>query len=167
MDLRRLLSDRIDEFLDLWPDSAPARVLEIACGDGDGSEVLGERLAARPGGEGARLWCTDLKPERVAVCRRRLAELASPRLAFLPASLYRLPVPAGTFHAVAAFNIFHAVDRRRFAAEMHRVLAPGGRVLTYDRVPSLVAVPRFSLIFDRLQLETLASASRAGGGEPS
>jgi SAM-dependent methyltransferase len=85
------------------------RVLDLACGDGP-------LLARVPGAVGI-----DLSAGEVAAARKRGCEAVEGRA-------QALPFPDGSFDTVAchlAFMLFDEIER--VVAELHRVLAPGGR----------------------------------------
>jgi SAM-dependent methyltransferase len=108
------------------PRLATARVLEIGCGDGD---VLADlvSLGARPD----RVLGVDLLEDEIAGARAR-----HPELRFAVANGEALDAPDGTFDVVALFTVFTSIldddMSARVAAEVDRVLVPGGAVLWYD-----------------------------------
>jgi ubiquinone/menaquinone biosynthesis C-methylase UbiE len=102
-------------------------VLDLGCGEG---QVLLDLL--RWGADAEHLHGCDLLPERLAAARRRLPAATALALANGGA----LPYPATRFHLVLQFTVFTSVRdetlRQQIAAEMWRVLRPGGAVLWYD-----------------------------------
>jgi SAM-dependent methyltransferase len=108
------------------PRLATARVLEIGCGDG---EVLAELVAlgARPD----RILGVDLLADEIARARAR-----HPEIRFAVANGEALDGPDGAFDLVVLFTVFTSIldddMSARVAAEVDRVLAPGGAVLWYD-----------------------------------
>jgi SAM-dependent methyltransferase len=91
------------------------RVLDAACGNGYGSEVL---LAA-----GARVVAADIAIEALAEGR----SLGRDRIGLTCASLLALPFPAETFDVVVSLEtIEHVDDDRAYVAEVRRVLRPAG-----------------------------------------
>lgn len=105
---------------------AGRRVLEVGCGDGG---VLREFLAY--GATPARLHGVDLLGWRLA--------RGQPGLVGVPlthADGRRLPFPVAHFDLVMQFTMFTSVldpvVKRTLAAEMRRVLRPGGLILWYD-----------------------------------
>jgi len=102
------------------------RILDVGCGTG---ATLRQYLEydASPG----RLWGIDLMPSFAA-----RAHSASPSLQVLCGSACRLPFSDASFDIVSQFMLFTSVldnhIRRQIAQEVHRVLAPGGRILWYD-----------------------------------
>jgi SAM-dependent methyltransferase len=107
--------------------AATGPVLDVGCGLG--SEV--SYLA----GTGWRAVGIDLS--WAAVSRARLLHVAkSDGCMFACADLLRLPFGAGSFALAVDRGCFHYLPRERwreYAAEVHRVLRPGGRLLL--RVP--------------------------------
>lgn len=105
---------------------AGRRTLEVGCGSGNWLEML-ERFGARRGD----LAGIDLGAERIA---RAAARFPGADLRAGDAS--RLPWESGRFDLVLQGTVFSSIldpaMRRAVAAEMLRVLAPGGAVVWYD-----------------------------------
>jgi SAM-dependent methyltransferase len=121
-----------------------SRLLEVGCGTG--------RLAALALRRGAEVTATDAVAEMVAA-----AAAALPGARVEQAALPGLPYPDGRFDAaVGAFVINHVPDPPAAAADLHRVLAPGGR-LALSCWDTLAANRAQGLVFD---------AVRAVGGPP-
>jgi SAM-dependent methyltransferase len=74
---------------------------------------------------GATVTAFDLSPGYVAETRRRAAANGV-RVRGVVADGEHLPFPAGSFDAVWGNAILHHLDLDRAAAELRRVLAPGG-----------------------------------------
>ncbi len=117
----------------LGAEGRPLRVLEIGCGTGT--------LALRLAREGHRVTAVDISEEAVGFARRLAAGLAA--VTFEVAGADRLPYADASFEAVVAAKVLDHLDRaglERAAAEIRRVLAPGGAFLaTFD--PPLQEVP--------------------------
>jgi SAM-dependent methyltransferase len=101
-------------------------ILEVGCGSAASlARFVG--LGAAP----ARLHGIDLVPERVAAGR-----LLLPQADLREGSAHQLPYPDGQFDLVANLTLFSSVLDPRLqesiAAEMLRVLRPGGVILWYD-----------------------------------
>lgn len=133
----------IDPLLDAAAVRDGTRLLDVACGTGE--------LAGRAAERGAGPTGVDLSEGMVALARERW-----PGLDFAQADAERLPYADGAFGAVtAAFVLNHVPSPPRAAAELARVLAPGGRaaVTVWDS-PAHV---RF--------IELVAEAADAAGAE--
>ncbi|SDO77565.1 Methyltransferase domain-containing protein [Klenkia soli] len=102
----------------------PGPVLDAGCGPG--------RITAHLAGLGLDARGLDLSPRMVAIARR-----THPSLRFVVGSLTDLPEPdAGLAGALAWYSLIH-LDRAGRAdalADLHRVLAPGGLLLTAFQV---------------------------------
>jgi ubiquinone/menaquinone biosynthesis C-methylase UbiE len=96
------------------------RVLEVGCG-------TGRFLAALAGR--AKVWGIDLSPEMLEVARGR-AQGAGLKLG----SAEELPFKDAWFERAVMWLVVHLVDRPRAFGELHRVLAPEGRlaIATFD-----------------------------------
>lgn len=110
---------------------AGTRVMDLGCSRGDSMQTLVE-LGACP----ARLTGVDIVHDRLRMARRRLS--GSP---FLRADGASLPVRTAVVGVVPVFTIFSSIEtpeaRARVAAEIDRVLQPGGLVVWYDlRIPN-------------------------------
>jgi SAM-dependent methyltransferase len=105
----------IEPLLDAAEVGARSRLLDVATGPG--------YAAAAAEGRGATAVGVDVAAEMIALARR-----LHPRIEFVQASAERLPFADGTFDAVVGnFLILHLGRPERAAAELARVLAPGGR----------------------------------------
>ena len=99
-----------------------ARVLELACGSG---RVTRHLLAALP--EGATLMATDVSTAMLSQAQQALG--ADLRVSWREADATALPFANGSFDAVACqFGLMFFPDKALGLREMHRVLAPGGRM---------------------------------------
>jgi SAM-dependent methyltransferase len=116
-----------------------ARVLDIGCGSGYFLHRLIEFGAAEGTG-------VDLMPDRVESARRRY-----PDLRFIEGNAAQMPFQDGAFDLVTQFTCLSSVLdpdlRAAMAAEMWRVLRPGGLILSYDMRPEPwpLRVKRWSL----------------------
>ncbi len=101
------------------------RLLEIAAGSGDTGFLAATRI--RPGGS---LLSTDSSPEMVESARRRAAELGCADVTFATADATALGLPDGSFDGVLCkFGLMLVPERAEAAAEIARVLRPGGRAV--------------------------------------
>ena len=102
-------------------------ILEVGCGAGG---VLLDLI--RWGADPARVYGCDLVTDRVAKAYHRLP--ASTTLVVADGGA--LPHPSAHFHLVRQFTVLTSVLdpelRQRIAAEMWRVLRPGGAIVSYD-----------------------------------
>ena len=131
-------------------DSAPLRILDLACGTGRFATFVRDNFPA------ADVTCVDLSPfylekarENDDYWRRHQARgqfgggavTEMPKAAqFVQANAEALPFAAGSFDAVVCVDLFHelpAVARAKAAAEMARVVAPGGVVSFTDSIQSI------------------------------
>lgn len=110
-------------------DFASARVLDVGCGGGYDLN----RFAAA-GFTPTNLFGIDYVEDRM-----RIAHRTFPALGFARADGSRLPFRDGQFDVVSQFTAFSAIAdaglKSAMAAEMWRVLRPGGHVLWYDMRP--------------------------------
>ena len=113
----------------LWPLS-DRRILDVGCGTGHFLRQLAMYGAEPDGCHGV-----DISAERLERARH-----LAPHHHHLCIDGVTLPYPDGHFDVVSQRTVFSSIDdraiRERLAAEMVRVLRPGGLVLWYD-----VAVP--------------------------
>ncbi|MBF6437293.1 class I SAM-dependent methyltransferase [Nocardia cyriacigeorgica] len=97
------------------------RVLDIACGPGNFTRYLSERLPDDGYAVGV-----DYSPPMLA---RAVADNAGPRVGYLRGDARFLPFADGSFDAVCCFGALYLIpDPLAAAREMIRVLAPGGRI---------------------------------------
>ncbi len=111
------------------------RVLEVGCGRGVGVELLLDCFGA------AHVDAFDLDPHMVDLARRRLAPRGN-RVSVWQGSVTEIRADAGTYDAVFDFGIIHHVPAWRDAlAEVHRVLAPGGRFFAEEVLARFILHP--------------------------
>lgn len=101
-------------------------ILEVGCGSGATLASM-QQMGAGP----ADLFGVDLLPDRVALAGKRY-----PDMAFLAGNAEALPFPDERFDLVLLFTVFSSILDQAMtahvAAEVRRVLCPGGAVLWYD-----------------------------------
>jgi SAM-dependent methyltransferase len=107
------------------------RVLDLACGNGNAAAVAA--------GRGARVVGLDSSPRLVGLARERL-----PEVEFVLGDAAELPFADGEFDAaVSVFGVVFVSPAERAAAELVRVVRPGGRVVVTSwasRGPTFEAV---------------------------
>jgi SAM-dependent methyltransferase len=114
------------------PARRPLSVIDLGCGIGR----LTPALAGAFGGP-----VVGLEPAAKMLAQARSAA-AHPAVTYLSGQAESLPFPAGAFDAAVLYFVWHHVTgRAAAAAELRRVLRPGGRLLIRtnfsDRMPDL------------------------------
>jgi demethylmenaquinone methyltransferase/2-methoxy-6-polyprenyl-1,4-benzoquinol methylase len=102
------------------------RVLDLCCGTGDLA------FLAEAGAPGSSVTGADFTLPMLLVARKRRQGSAS-HVRFAQADALRLPFRSGSFDAITiGYGLRNVADLRRALSEMHRVLAPGGRLVVLD-----------------------------------
>jgi SAM-dependent methyltransferase len=97
-----------------------ARIADLGCGSGVFTDLLHRR--------GCTMVGLDLSPKLIEAGRRLY-----PEIEFLEGDVERLPFPAASLDGVLLSGIVHHLpDPARCAAEVFRVLRPGGRYVAFD-----------------------------------
>jgi SAM-dependent methyltransferase len=110
--------------LDLAAPGPADRVLELACGPGGAGLAAAERVA--PGGA---VVLSDVAPEMVEIAAARAAALGLTNVSARPLDLEAIDEPEASYDVVLSRDgLQFAIDPARAAAEIARVLRPGGRV---------------------------------------
>jgi len=123
--ITRLLSFGQDQawkkrVVDLAGVTAADSVLDLACGTGD--------LAARSAARGARVVGLDLTPRMLTLARERRAGSQ-----LIAGDMCLLPIAGGQFSVVTVgYGLRNVPDLPSALDEIHRVLAPGGRLCALD-----------------------------------
>jgi arsenite methyltransferase len=104
------------------------RVLDLGCGAG--TDTL---IAAQMVGAGGRVAGIDMTPEMLARARTAAAQMALDNVDFVEGDVERLPFENESFDAVISNGVIDLIpDKDAVFAEIHRVLAPGGRLQVAD-----------------------------------
>lgn len=104
------------------------RVLDLGCGAGTDSLVA----ALMVGAEGS-VTGIDMTPEMLDKARRAAADLGVPNVEFVLGEAEQLPFQEASFDVVISNGVIDLVpDKDAVLAELHRVLAPGGRIQIAD-----------------------------------
>ncbi|MBP6596725.1 MAG: bifunctional demethylmenaquinone methyltransferase/2-methoxy-6-polyprenyl-1,4-benzoquinol methylase UbiE [Arenimonas sp.] len=105
------------------------RVLDLAGGTGDIAALLHERV-----GEAGAVVLGDINAAMLGVGRDRLTNRGLVRgLDYVQLNAEALPFPDASFDLVTiAFGLRNVTEKARALAEMHRVLAVGGRALVLE-----------------------------------
>ena len=118
------------------------RVLEVGCGRGFGVELLLDRFGA------AEVDAFDLDADMVELARERLAPRGD-KVRLWQGSVSQIAAEDDHYQAVFDFGIIHHVPRWRDAlAEIHRVLAPGGRFFAEEVLEHFILHPLWRRVLD-------------------
>ena len=99
------------------------RVLDVACGTG-----IITRAAAEQVGTTGTVTAVDLAPDMLEVAKATPA--AGAPIEWHEADAVALPLPDGAYDvALCQMGLMFIADKPRAVAELHRVLAPGGRII--------------------------------------
>jgi len=111
--------------LDALPTGERLQVLDVGCRTGQISFRLLQRL-----GPTSRVIAIDPDPGLIGLARQRGYGETGRRLFFKEECVEKLSFGEGVFDAVVAHLVYRDLEQRPAALrEMHRVLAPGGRLL--------------------------------------
>ena len=104
------------------------RVLDLGCGAGTDSLV-----AAQMVGEQGHVTGIDMTPQMLAKARAAAAELGATNVEFVEGEAERLPFADESFDVVLSNGVIDLIpDKDAVFSELHRVLAPGGRMQIAD-----------------------------------
>ncbi|MDV6011378.1 arsenite methyltransferase [Haloechinothrix sp. LS1_15] len=101
-------------------------------GSGGGIDVL---LSARRVGLAGKAYGLDMTEEMLALARANAAKAGATNVEFLKGTIESIPLPAGSIDVIISNCVINlSVDKPAVLAEIHRVLAPGGRIGITDVV---------------------------------
>ena len=104
------------------------RVLDL--GSGAGTDSL---IAAQMVGEAGRVTGIDMTPAMLSKARLAAAAMGAANVEFLEAEAERLPFPDSSFDVMISNGVIDLIpDKDAVFSEVHRVLAPGGRIQIAD-----------------------------------
>src|SRR5260370_42560381 len=107
-------------FVELSALKSTARVADLGCGSGGLSALLARAGYSCVG--------VDISPKLIALGRSKF-----PEIEFAEGDIEHLPFPDASFDGVLLSGVVHHFpDPSRCAAEVFRVLRPGGRFVTFD-----------------------------------
>ena len=137
-------------------------VLDVGCGTGNLTRALLERLS-----EDGRVVAVDISPRMVEVAKRKVADA---RVVWRVADARSLPLPDASCDRVICYSVWpHFEEREAVAAELRRVLRPGGRLhvwhlISREKINEIHASAGEAVRGDVLSpaAETAALISRAG-----
>jgi SAM-dependent methyltransferase len=110
----------IDNFVRLSGLPAGARVVDLGCGSGVFTNLLRRR--------GYQCVGVDLSPNLIAIARANFSGIE-----FRTGDIERLPFPDSSFDGVLLSGVLHHLpERSRCAAEVFRILRPGGKFVAFD-----------------------------------
>lgn len=102
-------------------------ILDYGCGDGPDTALLAAR--------GAHVIAFDLSPDLLGLAERRIAgDVPAGTVRFLCGSAHSVPLPDESVDVVFGHAILHHLDLTRAAAEVYRLLRPGGRAIFNEPV---------------------------------
>jgi len=104
------------------------RVLDL--GSGAGTDSL---IAAQMVGEDGSVTGIDMTPQMLAKARSAASAMGVANVEFIEAEAEQLPFPDTSFDVVISNGVIDLIpDKDAVFAELHRVLAPGGRIQIAD-----------------------------------
>lgn len=110
----------IDMFVRLSGLPAGSRVVDLGCGSGVFTNALHRR--------GYQCAGVDLSPKLIAIARANFSGIE-----FHTGDIERLPFPDGSFDGVLLSGVLHHLPERSLcAAEVFRILRPGGKFVAFD-----------------------------------
>jgi SAM-dependent methyltransferase len=99
-------------------------------GSGAGTDSL---VAAQMVGEEGRVRGVDMTPQMLVKARAAAAEMGAGNVEFVEGEAEKLPFEDGSFDVVVSNGVIDLIpDKDAVFSELHRVLAPGGRMQIAD-----------------------------------
>ncbi|MCB0091967.1 MAG: methyltransferase domain-containing protein [Caldilineaceae bacterium] len=121
------------------------RVLDVACGTGSVTRLIGPQIGPR-----GHLTALDLNADMLSAAQTYITT-ATPSIRWLQADVLEMPVDNADFDVVLCQQSFQFFpDKLRALREMHRVLAPGGR-LAFNISRGLAHNPYIRALADGLE----------------
>lgn len=103
------------------------RVLDLACGTGDITFALGEKLSA---GEAVGL---DITSGMIEIANKKRREKGVNNVSFQLGDIMKMPFPDGSFDCVTCgYALRNVPDVEKALVEINRVMKPGGRFISLD-----------------------------------
>ena len=122
--LEKKLADGLGEF----GVRADERVVDIGCGTGNLTRALLSRLSPK-----GKIVAVDISPRMIEVAKRKVSD---PRVSWHPTDARRLPIDDAGCDRVFCYSVWpHFDDRAAVAAELGRVLTPGGLLHVWHLIP--------------------------------
>ena len=121
------LAETLDVVVELVPEDAEARWVEIACGPGLIARAMAPRVGSVLG--------LDLTPAMIEKARAEAAEAGVENVSFEVGDATALDLPDDSLDgAITRFSLHHIPAPVRVLEEMRRVVKPGGYVVVADHV---------------------------------
>jgi SAM-dependent methyltransferase len=118
------------------------KILDLGCGCGEAAVYFAKR--------GAVVTACDVSPGMLALAGR-VAAAHGVAVTTAVGTAEHLPFPDETFDVVYAANVLHHSDVPAALAEVHRVLAPGGRACFWDPLAGNPAINVYRRMADRVR----------------
>ena len=134
------------------------RCLDVGTGTGEIAFHV-----ARTAGEGSTVVGVDITPRMLELAARKESELDLPvKIDWREGDALNLDFPDGSFDLVTSgYMLRNVCDIQKAVSEMHRVLAPGGKVIVAELSKPKNGVIRFFYNIYMKRVKTAASTTRA------
>jgi ubiquinone/menaquinone biosynthesis C-methylase UbiE len=104
------------------------RVLDLGCGAGTDSLIASQMVEPK-----GQVTGVDMTPQMLAKARAAATEMGAANVQFVEADAERLPFADASFDVVISNGVIDLIpDKDAVFSELHRVLAPGGRLQIAD-----------------------------------